>query len=104
MLASRRHALKAGSALALAASMPRAPLLAQQRPVQIGLSIAQTGPLAASGRPALLALRMWVEDANALGGLLGRPAELVAYDDQGSASTTPAIYAKLLELDRVDLL
>jgi len=72
--------------------------------VKIGLSIAQTGPLAASGRPALVALRMWVEDVNARGGLLGRPAELVAYDDQGSASTTPAIYAKLLELDRVDLL
>jgi branched-chain amino acid transport system substrate-binding protein len=103
MSRSRRNALKA-AALALGASIPGARLLAQQRPVKIGMSIAQTGALAASGRAALLALRMWVEDVNARGGLLGRPAELIAYDDQGSASATPAVYAKLLDIDRVDLL
>jgi len=101
---SRRDVLKAGAALALGAGIPARRLLAQQRPVKLGMSIAQTGPLAASGSAALLALRMWVEDVNARGGLLGRPVELIAYDDQGAASATPAIYAKLLDVDRVDLL
>jgi len=68
------------------------------------MSIAQTGPLAAAGRAALVAFRMWVEDVNARGGLLGRTVELLAYDDQGSVSATPALYAKLLDVDQVDLL
>ena len=104
MRRSRRNALQAGATLALGASIPGARLLAQQQPVKIGMSIAQTGPLAASGRAALVALRMWAEDVNAHGGLLGRRVELIAYDDQGSASATPALYAKLLDVDRVDLL
>ena len=104
MRTSRRTALKAGVAVGLGASIPGARLLAQQPPVKIGMGIAQTGPLASAGKPALLALRMWIEDVNARGGLLGRRVELIAYDDQGSASVTPALYAKLLDLDRVDLL
>ena len=47
---------------------------------------------------------MWVEDVNARGGLLGRKVELIAYDDQSSPATTPGIYAKLLDIDKVDLL
>ncbi len=104
MRRSRRSALKAGATLALGASIPGARLFAQQRAVKIGMGIAQTGPLAASGKAALVALRMWVEDVNARGGLLGRRVELIAYDDQGSASATPVLYAKLLDVDRVDLL
>jgi branched-chain amino acid transport system substrate-binding protein len=104
MKRSRRNALKAAAAVALGASIPAGRLLAQQQPVKIGIGIAQTGPLASSGKAALVALQMWVEDVNARGGLLGRRVELIAYDDQGSASITPALYAKLLDVDRVDLL
>ncbi|MBI0538999.1 branched-chain amino acid ABC transporter substrate-binding protein [Roseomonas sp. KE2513] len=85
-----------------------APLVARSQPagspVRIGFSIAQTGTLAAGGRPSLLARQLWMHDVNARGGLLGRPVELVFYDDQTSAATSPAIYAKLLDVDRVDLL
>ncbi|HET7366001.1 MAG TPA: amino acid ABC transporter substrate-binding protein [Burkholderiales bacterium] len=104
MSRSRRDVLRAGATLAVGASIPGARLLAQRRPVKLGMGIAQTGPLAATGKAALLALRMWVEDVNARGGLIGRPVELLAYDDQGSPANTPAIYAKLLDVDRVDLL
>ena len=75
-----------------------------QQPIKIGLSIAQTGQGGSGGRAALLALRIWVEDVNARGGLLGRKIELIAYDDQSSAATTPGIYAKLLDVDKVDLI
>ena len=75
-----------------------------QQPVKIGIGIAQTGTLGGGGKAALLALQMWVEDVNAKGGLLGRKVELIAYDDQSSASTTPGIYTKLLDVDKVDLL
>jgi branched-chain amino acid transport system substrate-binding protein len=68
------------------------------------MGIAQTGALAGGGKAALLALRIWVEDVNARGGLLSRKVELVVYDDQSSPATTPGIYTKLLDIDKVDLL
>jgi len=78
--------------------------LAQQGPIKIGIGIAQTGTLGGGGKAALLALRMWVEDVNAKGGMLGRKVELIAYDDQSNPATTPGIYTKLLDVDKVDLL
>jgi branched-chain amino acid transport system substrate-binding protein len=36
--------------------------------------------------------------------LLGRQVQLVYYDDQSSATTIPGIYAKLLDVEKVDLL
>ena len=75
-----------------------------QQPIKIGLSIAQTGPLSSAGKSGLVALEIWRDDVNARGGLLGRPVELVVYDDQGNPSMTPGIYAKLLDVDKVDLL
>ncbi|MFF2183786.1 ABC transporter substrate-binding protein [Streptomyces sp. NPDC058155] len=44
-----------------------------------------TGPLADNSRSARLAHEIWREAINSRGGLLGRPVELVCYDDQGNA-------------------
>jgi Periplasmic binding protein len=46
-----------------------------------------TGGLATNGKSALLAQKIWEEDVNAKGGLLGRPVKLVYYDDQSNPST-----------------
>src|SRR4026208_2199353 len=64
----------------------------------------QTGSLGAGGQAALLALRMWVEDVNKKGGLLGRKVEFIAYDDQTNPALVPSIYTKLLDVDKGDLL
>jgi branched-chain amino acid transport system substrate-binding protein len=77
---------------------------AQQPPIKIGMSMAQTGGLAGGGKASLLGTEIWRDDINAKGGLLGRKIELVVYDDKSSASETPAIYSKLLDIDKVDLL
>src|SRR4051795_6478689 len=77
---------------------------AQQPPIKIGMSMPQTGGLAGGGRASLLGIEIWRDDVNARGGLLGRKVELVVYDDKSSASETPAIYSKLLDVDKVDLL
>ena len=63
-----------------------------------------TGGLAPNGRSALLAQKIWEEDTNAKGGLLGRPVKLIYYDDQTNPATVPGIYAKLLDVDKVDLI
>jgi branched-chain amino acid transport system substrate-binding protein len=77
---------------------------AEQPPIKIGMSMAMTGGLAGGGKASLLGIEIWRDDVNARGGLLGRKVELVVYDDKSSASETPAIYSKLLDVDKVDLL
>ena len=72
-------------------------------PIKIGFSMALTGPLAANGKQALLGTKIWEEETNAKGGLLGRPVKLIYYDDQSNPSTVPGIYTKLLDVDKVDL-
>jgi branched-chain amino acid transport system substrate-binding protein len=89
------------TALSVAASSK--PSLAEE-PLKIGFSMAETGPLAGTGKSALLAMTLWAEDTNAKGGLLGRKVQLVHYDDQSSPANVPAIYAKLLDIDKVDLI
>jgi branched-chain amino acid transport system substrate-binding protein len=73
-------------------------------PIKIGYSMSLTGGLAANGKSALLAQHIWEEDTNARGGMLGRPVKLVYYDDKSSPSEIPAIYTKLLDVDKVDLI
>jgi branched-chain amino acid transport system substrate-binding protein len=74
------------------------------QPIKIGFSMAMTGGLAANGKSALLAQKIWEEEVNAKGGLLGRPVKLIYYDDQSNPATVPGIYTKLLDIDKVDLL
>ena len=88
----------------LAAFFP-APAAAQTgEPIKIGYSMSLTGGLAPNGRSALLAQKIWEEDTNARGGLLGRPVKLIYYDDQTNPATVPGIYTKLLDVDKVDLI
>src|SRR6478672_10028032 len=103
---NRRSAARAVVSLvaALAASvLGAAPLMAAD-PITIGFGMALTGPLAANGKMSLLAMKIWEEDINAKGGLLGRPVKLIYYDDQTNPATVPGIYTKLLDVDKVDLI
>ncbi len=72
-------------------------------PITIGFSMALTGGGASNGKVALIAMKIWEDDINAKGGLLGRPVKLVYYDDQTNPSNVPGIYTKLLDVDKVDL-
>ena len=72
-------------------------------PIKIGFSMALTGPLSPNGKQALLGMKIWEEEINAKGGLLGRPVRLVYYDDQSQPGPVPGIYTKLIDVDRVDL-
>jgi branched-chain amino acid transport system substrate-binding protein len=88
---------------ALGAAAASLPAVAAE-PLKIGFGMAETGPLAGTGKSALLAMTIWAEDINAKGGLLGRPVKLVHYDDQSNPANVPALYAKLIDLDKVDLI
>jgi len=90
----------AAMAVFLTPSQAQAP---SSEPIKIGFSMALTGPLAANGKQALLGAKIWEEETNKKGGLLGRPVKIVFYDDQSNPSTVPGIYTKLLDVDKVDL-
>jgi len=88
----------AGILLGLMAGPARA-----AEPIKIGFGMGLTGGLAASGKAALLGMKIWEEETNAKGGLLGRPVKLIYYDDQSNPATVPGIFTKLLDVDKVDL-
>jgi branched-chain amino acid transport system substrate-binding protein len=90
-------------AVAVAAVLWLTPQPAQAQELKIGFSMAMTGTLGPNGKSALLAQKIWEEDTNAKGGMLGRKVKLVYYDDQSNPSTVPGIYTKLLDVDKVDL-
>src|SRR5215472_9026537 len=97
--------LAGAAAAAIAGALLAGPAAAQTgEPIKIGYSMALTGGLAPNGKSALLAQKIWEEDVNAKGGLLGRPVKLIYYDDKISPAEVPAIYTKLLDIDKVDLI
>jgi branched-chain amino acid transport system substrate-binding protein len=73
-------------------------------PIRIGMTMALTGGVAPIGKQVLAGLQIWRDDVNAKGGLLGRPVQFVFYDDQSNPANVPALYTKLIDVDKVDLL
>jgi branched-chain amino acid transport system substrate-binding protein len=78
-------------------------MTAASSPIRIGYCLSLTGPLADNSQSAQLAHQIWREDINRQGGLLGRPVELVCYDDHADASQVPGIYKRLIDEDRAVL-
>ena len=100
---ARRRTSWLSAAVAALALATLAPAAQAADPIKIGFGMALTGPLAANGKMSLVAMQIWEEEVNAKGGLLGRPVKLIFYDDQSSPAQVPAIYSKLLDIDKVDL-
>ncbi len=71
-------------------------------PVRIGVALSQTGNLADSAAPYFKGLDLWREQANARGGLAGRPIEFVVYDDRSDPATAARLYERLITSDKVD--
>jgi branched-chain amino acid transport system substrate-binding protein len=96
---SRRDLLKTSAATAALFAVPAL----AATPLKIGFAMSLTGPNAGAGKMFLLAREVWRDDINSKGGLLGRPVEFVYYDDQSNPSLVPALYAKLIDVDHIDL-
>jgi len=102
-LITRRTATKLGLAAAAAPAFATT-VLGQGAPIKIGSSMAMTGGLGPNGKSALLAIKIWEEDVNARGGLLGRKVQVIHRDDQTNPTTVPGIYSQLLDVEKVDLI
>jgi len=92
------------AAAVLAIGLVATPALAESdAPITVGFAMSVTGPLAPNGKQALAGAKIWEEETNAKGGLLGRKVKLITYDDQSNPANVPGIYTKLLDVDKVDL-
>ena len=73
-------------------------------PVRIGTTQSLTGHYKEFGIEQLRGLQMWAADVNSRGELLGRPVEIVYYDDGSRDAGTVEGYTKLIGKDQVDIL
>jgi len=71
--------------------------------IKIGYSLSLTGAFGAFGQSAFLAHKIWEENVNKKGGLLGRRVELVCMDDKSNAHEAAYIYKELMDVEKVDL-
>lgn len=86
-------------AAAFAAALSTSAFAAE--PVKVGSVVSATGPAAFLGDPEAKTLKLYVEELNKKGGLLGRPVELVLYDDGGDANKARTFATRLVEDDKV---
>ncbi len=100
---TRRELGRLAAGATVLAAAPGLSYAQPTNPIRIGYSMSLSGGLAPNGRSSLLAHKIWQEDVNARGGILGRPVELVFYDDQSSPANVPGLYTKLLDVDKVDM-
>ncbi len=72
-------------------------------PVRIGATLSLTGKYAEPSGMVRNGYRLWQKQVNARGGLLGRPVQLIFYDDRSSPELAARFYEKLITDDKVDL-
>jgi branched-chain amino acid transport system substrate-binding protein len=77
---------------------------AAQKPIRIGYPVILSGPGALIGEPSLKGAQMFVEEANAKGGVLGRKIELVIRDTKGNADEAVRVARDLILRENVDFL
>ncbi|MBS0221864.1 MAG: amino acid ABC transporter substrate-binding protein [Proteobacteria bacterium] len=96
----------------VAGLMLATPALAADPPaeIKIGTLYASSGRFASISMPVHSALKIWVDQKNAEGGVYVKafdkkiPIKLVAYDDQSNTATASTLYNQLITQDKVDLL
>ena len=87
----------------LAIGLVATPALAESdAPITVGFAMSVTGPLAPNGKQALAGAKIWEEETNAKGGLLGRLSSSPTTINQ-TRPMFPESYTKLLDVDKVDL-
>jgi ABC-type branched-subunit amino acid transport system substrate-binding protein len=84
--------------LSLLAALPLLALTAlAAEPVKLGFNYPETGPYAAQGADQLRAAQLAVDEINAAGGILGRPAELVIRDSKSKVDVTKANVTEMID-------
>ncbi len=73
-------------------------------PIKIGSIMSTTGGASFLGDPEYKTLQTYVKTINAAGGVLGRPLEIIHYDDGSDANKANSLTRRLLYDDEVDVI
>ncbi|HEY3919557.1 MAG TPA: amino acid ABC transporter substrate-binding protein [Stellaceae bacterium] len=95
------------AALAGMASLPALRWARAETPanaIRIGQTLSLTGPFAQTGLIHQIVSEVFVAQANAKGGWLGRPLDYVLFDDQSKPDVARTLYERLLGVEKVDLI
>ena len=68
-------------------------------PIKVGGSLSLTGVFAENAKWTKAGYDLWLKDVNKRGGLLGRPVELIVYDNEGNADKAVTYYERLITVD-----
>ncbi len=103
-----RNSLRGVLAVAFAAVLALAvgPAQAGHRPnneVLLGGAISMTGPYAEPAGRQVNSTKLWVDEVNGRGGLLGHKVNLRLLDDKSDIQTSIKLYEKLITEDKVDM-
>ena len=101
-----RHHTSVMIAVFAAAMLYPAPATADHRPgnvVVMGGTLSLTGPYAVPAGRNLNGFKLYVDDLNTRGGLLGHSVELKIYDDKSDRGICVELYKKLFAEGKIDL-
>src|SRR5258706_250909 len=73
------------------------------KPILIGASLSLTGDFSADGQAFLRGYKLWVQDVNASGGLLGSQVKLIYLNDRSDPGQVVTNYTTLISTKHVDL-
>jgi branched-chain amino acid transport system substrate-binding protein len=79
------------------------PISAAQQTITIGVSLGLSGKYATMGDMQKKGFSLWQSHVNARGGILGQKVRMVIHDDQSTPGRAKAIYTKMIEKEKVDL-
>jgi branched-chain amino acid transport system substrate-binding protein len=95
------------AALSAALLVAASPAAAAHRPngeVLVGGAISQTGQYAEPAGRQVNSIKLWADEVNGRGGLLGHKVALRLLDDKSDIQTSIKLYEKLITEDKVDVL
>ena len=73
------------------------------KPIRIGATVSLEGKFKEPSGMIQGGYKLWESQVNKRGGLLGRPVQLVLYDDKSDEKLVRQFYEKLIKEDKVDL-
>ena len=77
---------------------------AAQNAIKVGVPMPLSGPAALYGEPAVKGMRLFVEETNAAGGVLGKKIELVVRDSKASADEAVRVSREMILKEDVQFL
>ena len=89
--------------IAIFLTMPSWVLGSESNPILIGATVSLEGKYSEPSLMIQNAFRLWEQEVNLRGGLLGRPVKLILYDDKSQKKRVRQLYKKLILEDKVDL-